>query len=212
MARDGLTRKDLEKMTAADPKLLLMRQEHSLRTRQILRQTFHGVFNRAIEERYRNQDYRVHWVMFDQHSYSPLITVQPGDVRIDAGMSFKEHTTRRPDGIYLYPNFNKIPDHLADAKKVVVAGYHVKDCVDKIAAACYHAGHETLVDEELTEYFWRDYFRGGLRVHKYPSVIPPYMTSKSPIDKIARALRKHEQTEKPWLHQWKIKEKPPAHY
>lgn len=213
MTRDGLSRKDLEEMTAAeDPRLLLMRREHHMRTRQILRQTFQGVFNRAIEERYRNQDYRVYWVMFDQHQYSPLITIQPDDVRINAAMSFKEHTHRRPDGTYPYPDFNKIPNHIADAKKVVVAGYHIKDCVDKIAAACYRSGHETLVDEELTEYFWRDYFRGGLRVHKYPSVVPPYMRSKTTIDKVTRARRKQEQSDKPWLYQWKIKEKPLAHY
>lgn len=211
MARDGLSHKDLEKMTAAeDPRLDTMRQEHLARTRQIVRQLFHGVFNRAIAERYRDNSYKIYWVMFDQHEYSPLITVEPEDVRINAGMTFKEHTTRRPDRTYPYPDFSRIPSHLSGAAKVIVAGYHVKDCVDKIAASCHQAGHDTLVDEELTEYFWRDYFRGGLQVHHYPSVTPPYMTSKSRFDKIVRAHRRHEQLMKPWLYQWKIKEKPVA--
>ena len=209
MKRDKITRAELDKQREANTDYIKARKlEHKALTRQILQQLFYGKMNRAIEERYRNNGYQVHWVMFAQHQFSPLIIRRSTDRVIEVELTFQQHTSKKADGTYPYPNADNIVQNLEDIAEVVVAGYHAHDCVDKIAAAAHAAGHTTLIDEELTHFFLPDAHDPDFKVHQYPSVVHKYLKSTKRYDRISRAHRAYEQIVRPWLYQWPIKEKP----
>ncbi len=157
MKRDKITLAELAKQTEANTDYIKARRlEHKALTRQILQQLFYGKMNRTIDERYRNNGYQVHWIMFAQHQFSPLIIRSSTDKVIEVELTFQHHTSKGADGNYPYPNADNIVKTLGGKSDVVVTGYHAHDCVDKIAAAAYRAGHRTLIDEELTHFFLPD--------------------------------------------------------
>ncbi len=209
MKRDKITLSELAKQTEANTDYIkARRREHKAFTRQILQQLFYGKMNRAIDERYRSDGYKVHWVIFAQHQFSPLIIRDAEDKIIEVDLTFKQHTSKRADDTYPYPNAQTIVENLSGYDEVVVAGYHAHDCVDKIAAAAHAAGHTTLIDEELTHFFLPDAHDPDFKVHQYPSVVHKYLKSTKRYDRISRAHRAYEQIARPWLYQWPIKEKP----
>lgn len=210
MERDHMSEDDLDTLAESNPQLRkALQREHRVRTRSILRQLFSSRINRAVQERYRDRGYDVHWVLFAEHQPSPLIEILPQDNIISADISFKTHTTKRPDGTYQYADTQQIIRHVRPYQDVVVTGYHVSDCVDRIAAATHAAGHQTLVDEDLTENFLYLSSKPGFRVHYFPSMKPEYLDNEDEntsepfsMRELSKKLRAEEQKKRPWLYQW----------
>ncbi len=115
--------------------------------------------NEIIRVRYREQDFQIWWVVFsDRDDLSQpdfgrvyeFIEIQPQDVIVPCGVDFETHCQKR-----LYPNFTQIVSQLPqNLEKLVVAGFHQWDCVDKTAAAAHKRGINVFVDEDLTEHFF----------------------------------------------------------
>lgn len=116
--------------------------------------------NDIITARYRSKGYRVYWLFFSEPNKPELadlsrtsghIRIEDEDGLIACGLSFEEHVARK-----VYPDINQILSCLPDdLERLVVGGFHQSDCVDKVAAAVYHQGTPTFVDEDTTEFFFR---------------------------------------------------------
>ena len=110
-------------------------------------------------------------------------------------MDFKTHTTKKSDGKYSYPNQNFILNKLGETQKIIIAGFHMWDCVQKLAKSAYKRGIDTLVDEDLTEFFsWRISDKDFI-IDKYPTYNPRKYREES--FNIFMKARKN----KPWLWQ-----------
>jgi hypothetical protein len=147
-------------------------QTKALREKQLrFTQVYSRVLNRCIDLRYRQEGFEINYITFNNHPISNIVEVRKGDRIIEADLDFKIHTTE-VNGEYPYPNPNFILGKLGDVSSLRVAGFHLWDCVSKIAEASYKQGCDTLVDEDLTEIFpWRmkDH---NFRVSKYPTYNP----------------------------------------
>lgn len=215
MSRDCLTLDKRGEINGIDDaSLKSLRREHELRTRSIVRQLFYGGLNRAVDERYRYKGYDIYWHLFAGHVASPLVSITPGDHVIEGDITFAQHTAVREDGTHPYTDTACVVKWLGHYPEVVVTGYHLHDCVDKIAAALHGVGCKTLVDEDLTEWFLRLLHRPGFRLDSYPSLTPRYLRADDSDDEdgdteislisneFAAKRRKKEQKMRPWLYQW----------
>ena len=115
------------------------------------RRQYKESLNSAVDLRYRQQGFGINYVIFDGHSLSDVIEIQPSDKIIEAGIDFKTHTAKQPNGEYPYPNPEIVLDQLPRLRTIRIGGFHLWDCVEKTARAAYERGLDVLVDEELTE-------------------------------------------------------------
>ncbi len=110
-----------------------------------------------INARYRN-DFNVNWLLFSQEKdlAYPDFSLVPDyadigeqDRVLDVGISFKDHL----DGVYADSDFvlNQLPKH----ERLVLGGFHQRDCVNKMAKRSYERGTDTFVDEDTTDLFFR---------------------------------------------------------
>ncbi|MBU4224009.1 hypothetical protein KJ934_02205 [Patescibacteria group bacterium] len=107
--------------------------------------------NRCIDIRYRQKGYTIVYALFNGHQISDIIEKQPSDKIIEVGIDFHTHTSKR-----LYPDQDHILNQLNGAQVIRIAGFHMWDCVEKLAKRAYKKGLDVLVDEDLTEFFaWR---------------------------------------------------------
>jgi len=137
-----------------------------------IRQRYRKVLNQAIDMRYRQQGFGINYVIFDRHPISEVITLQPNDRIIEAGIDFETHRTKGPDGEHPYPSPDYILDQLTGLRMLRVAGFHLWDCVEKLAKRAYERGVDVLVDEDLTEVLPGALTLSGFQVASYPSYDP----------------------------------------
>lgn len=128
--------------------------------------------NELLRIRYRDQGYRVFWLMFsvegkkteaDTGLISSLIVRQPEDVIIPMGSSLRQNVE---DLVYPDPAFafDQLP---GDTEEIKVGGFHLYSCVSRFAEHCYNQGAPTLVDEDLTHvYFCNLTARGPVPDHR----------------------------------------------
>lgn len=109
--------------------------------------------NQCIDLRYRQNGFEINYVIFDKHPISDVINIQASDKIIEAGIDYKTHTTKRVDGTYLYPDPDYILDQLPKLKTLTISGFHLWDCVERLAERAHERGLNVLVDEDLTELF-----------------------------------------------------------
>lgn len=135
-------------------------------------QTYFNTLNAAIFLRYRQNNFGVNWVTFDDRGIHPEIDVRNGDKIIKVGMDFITHTTEREDGTHPYPDNGFILDQIPE-ENLVVSGFHMWDCVEKLAKTAHERGLDVLVDEDLTEFFGtRIIQHNNFDISKYPSINP----------------------------------------
>lgn len=128
-----------------------------LEARNELKRLFAPVYssklNSCIHHRYRRKGFNIVYVLLDDTEISPLVRVYPTDRVIHAGMDAKTHRTEGNDGNYPYPDSDYILDQLLPVDSLVVTGFHLWDCVQRVAERAYQRGIDTIVDEDLTEQF-----------------------------------------------------------
>ena len=158
------------------------------------RKKYSKTLNKCINERYRQKGFGINYAVFDGSPVSDVIKVQESDKIIEVGLDFKTHTTEQPDGEYPYPDQDYILNQLSGVRVIRIGGFHMWDCVEKLAKRAYERGLDTLVDEDLTEFFsWRlddlDF-----KTDKYPTYNPKKLGSM--FEDFMRARK-----DKPWLWQ-----------
>jgi hypothetical protein len=150
--------------------------------------SFRGMYqttlNQCIEQRYRQQAYQVNFLLFKDHCISDLVQVNPEDRILFADIDFKMHTTSQsqlelgPNVVQygakriLYPNPDLVLDQLGSVSELRVAGFHIWDCVEKMAKRAYERGIPTLVYEDLTELLSHNMANPSFKTHHYPSFNP----------------------------------------
>ena len=137
-----------------------------------LKKEFVDTLNKCIDLRYRRNGFGINYIIFDNHPISEVVNVQISDGIIEAGIDYKTHTTKQPDGTFLYPNQDNILDKLPKTKTLTIAGFHLWDCVEKLAKRAYERELDVLVDEDLTELFGGKINSPDFIIDKYPSFNP----------------------------------------
>jgi hypothetical protein len=160
------------------------------------RKKYRNILNNCIDLRYRQDGFSINYAIFDGHKISDVIKIQPSDRIIEVGLDFKTHNTKQPDGKYPYPDQDHILDKLGDIKTIRVAGFHMWDCVEKLAKKAHERGLNALVDEDLTEFFCARLRDENFQVDKYPTFDP----RKALGDRGFKSFM-HARENKPWLWQ-----------
>ncbi len=112
--------------------------------------------NSCIHHRYRKNGFSIVYAVLEDCQVSDVIKLHQTDKIIRVGLDSKEHRTKRDDGTYPYPDQDYIINQLIPVDVLRVAGFHMWDCVEKLARRAYERGIDVLVDEDLTELFpWR---------------------------------------------------------
>jgi len=168
----------------------IIRRKALQEVRAEFRSDYGTILNKCIDLRYRQKGFGINYVVFDGSPVSGLIEFQEADRIINAGLDFKTHTTKQADGRYLYPNSDYILAQLKGTTVIRIAGFHMWDCVEKLARRAYETGLDALVDEDLTEFFTIRFKSPGFELDKYP-------TYKAGKNKRFLQARKG----KPWLWQ-----------
>ncbi len=107
------------------------------------------ILNRCIDVRYRKKGFNINYAIFDDCEVSDIVELQPSDRIIKVGIDFSSHTQDM-----LYPSPDEILKQLnGGVKQLIIAGFHLWDCVTKLARKAYENGLNVMVDEDLTELF-----------------------------------------------------------
>lgn len=133
------------------------------------RPVYSAKLNSCINWRYRMNGFSVNYAILDDCEVSEVILLEPGDKIIRVGMDAQTHRTKREDGTYPYPNQDYILNQLNSPERLVVTGFHMWDCVERLAKRAYERGISTLVDEDLTEFFAGRLKDRDFRVKTYPT-------------------------------------------
>jgi len=159
---------------------------------EVFKQRYKDNLNKCIDLRYRQKKFNINYAVFNNHQISDFIEIQPSDRIIEVGMDFKTHTTKL-NGEYQYPSQDYILDQLGGINAIRIAGFHMWDCVERLAKRAYERGLTALVDEDLTEFF-----AGRLDeidLDKFPTFNPRKL-GKTEFESFMNVRRK-----KPWLWQ-----------
>ena len=163
---------------------------------KIYKKNYKLALNTCINARYRQNGFSINYAIFDDCSISKIINIHPTDKIFKVGLDFKTHTTIKSDGTYSYPNQDFILDQLNVRRILRIAGFHMWDCVEKLAQKAYEKGYDVMVDEDLTEFFaWR-FQKSDFNINIYPSPMPLENDSFFYQSFIRARLNK------PWLYQY----------
>ncbi len=156
------------------------------------------MLNSCINARYRQKGYNISFAVLDDCSVSNIITVHESDHIINVGIDSATHRSKNKEGIYPYPDNENIIQKLGSISSLVVTGFHMWDCVEKLAQAAHSHGINTLVDEDLTEFFKFRFQESFFKADTYPT-FNPYLDpnfNESSINAFLSARK-----DKPWLIQ-----------
>jgi len=159
------------------------------------RQKYKTTLNRCIDIRYRQNGFGINYSVFDGSPVSDVIELQKSDKIIEVGLDFKTHRTKQLNGEYPYPDQDYILNQLNGTSVIRIAGFHMWDCVEKLAKRAYERGLDTLVDEDLTEFFTGRLRDPDFKIDKYPTY-NPRKHQESMFDMFMEARK-----ERPWLWQ-----------
>lgn len=128
--------------------------------------------NACIDTRYRRNGFAINYAIFDGSSVSDLIELQKSDRVIEVGLDFKTHTTKMPDGECPYPDQDDILNLLDGVRILRIGGFHMWDCVERLARRAYERGVDVMVDEDLTEFLGIRLSDPDFRIDRYPTYKP----------------------------------------
>tara|TARA_Y100000034_G_scaffold120788_1_gene164152 strand:- start:129 stop:704 length:576 start_codon:yes stop_codon:yes gene_type:complete len=132
---------------------------------------YKGALNKCIGLRYRAKGFSINFAILDDCAVSDLILLRDSDHVLRVGMDSVTHRTE-VDGRFLYPDSDYVLDQLGDVNRLVVGGFHAYDCCDKLAERAHFRSMDSLIDEELTQFFQLSFMDLDFRYDVYPSVNP----------------------------------------
>jgi len=159
------------------------------------RQKYSKLLNASIDTRYRQKGFGINYAVFEGSPVSDVIELQDSDRVIGVGLDFKTHTTKQSNGEYPYPDQDYILNQFNGVQVLRVAGFHMWDCVERLAKRAYELGLDTLVDEDLTEFFSGRLNDPDFKIDEYPTY-NPRKKQGSMFDMFMEARK-----ERPWLWQ-----------
>lgn len=145
--------------------------------------------NSCIDKRYRQQGFNINYFIFDDSKVSDILLLQDSDKVNFVGLDYKTHVEEER-----YPNEDYILNQLGEVDILRIGGFHMWDCVERIAKRAYEKGIETLVDEDLTEFFTSRIKDENFQEGKYPT----YNPHRNPI-LLGQFIESRKN--KPWLWQ-----------
>ena len=129
--------------------------EHNLERPEI-------VLNECIKKRYIDNGYEVIIANYpDKEVFS--INLENINRIINTDVTFKEASGYREDGSekpieeVKYPSEEFLLEQVGNVDEIVVGGFHVYDCVKRVAEHFYEKGIDTMVDLELTDLLYTVY-------------------------------------------------------
>ncbi len=123
--------------------------------------------NRCIDERYRRKGFRIFYAIFKNCQVSNLVHVLNGDSIILTDVDYSS-----PEEFFKYPRPRHLLNQLGDVSVLRIGGFHLWDCVQRVARSAYRRGIDTLVDEDLTELFTSTIRRPEFKFDTYPTYNP----------------------------------------
>jgi len=117
------------------------------------------LFRTLINERYRRKGFKIAKVFFstiadpsrpDLFRTWEYIPIEKDDIVIPCGITFEEHCWAK-----IYPKESTTLSFLPPPiEELVIGGFHLWDCVEKMAKYAFEQGIPVSVDEDLTEIFF----------------------------------------------------------
>lgn len=153
------------------------------------REKYKDILNKCIDTRYRQKGFKINYAIFNETPISNVIELKKSDKILKVGLDFKTHIAKG-----IYPKQDYILNQLNDDKVIRIAGFHMWDCVERLAKKAYERGLNTLVDEDLTEFFGRKFLEPKFNIKEYEGIKQKY--SRESLDMIIEARKN-----KPWLWQ-----------
>lgn len=123
------------------------------------RREYKTILNRCIDFRYRQKGFGINYAVPSGSYVSDVITLQNSDRIIEIGAAE-------------YSKEDFILNQLNGAGIIRIGGFHMWDCVDRLARRSYERKLDTLVDEDLTELFISRMEEPEFRVDTYPTFNP----------------------------------------
>lgn len=162
---------------------------------EAFRQKYKSALNLCVDIRYRQKDFDINYAIFGDTNVSDVVELKPTDRIIRVGLDFKTHTTKQSNGEYPYPNQDFILNQLGEAKIIRVAGFHMWDCVERLARRAYEREMDVLVDEDLTEFLTDRLRDPNFKIDKFPTYNP------GKKGEIGFKFFMEARRERPWLWQ-----------
>ena len=162
------------------------------------KKVYKTMLNACIDLRYRSNGFTINFALLDGDTVSDAIDIKDGDRTVYVGMTAETHRKERGNGKFKYPNNNHILRQIGEPQLLRVAGFHLWDCVDKLARRAYRNGIDVLVDEDLTELFVGRLNDGNFKPEKYPTFYLTESLKDSPFLDHFIHIRKN----RPWLWQY----------
>ena len=126
------------------------------------------ILNKAIDERYRKNGYQIVYVLFPDRELYGLEKMDEDkiiytDISFSDFSAYDEFGNKKENFIPKYPSEELIIEQLGNIDELIVGGYHALDCVKRVGEVALQKEINTLVDLDLTDYFFnlykqKDYF------------------------------------------------------
>jgi hypothetical protein len=144
------------------------------------------VLNECIQKRYRDKCYQVVYLLYPDKDIFGIIPKKEDKI-IYTDILFSEHSAIdeagniKKDFIPKYPNEQLIISKLGDIDELVVGGYHAQDCVKRVAESALYLGIQTLIDLDMTDFFFNLYRQDNyFKVEQYsPQKYKEYIYSQA---------------------------------
>lgn len=162
--------------------------------RREFKEAYSQKLNQCIDLRYRQKGFSINYALLDDGKISDVFVLQSSDRIIYVGMDGKTHRTLLEDKSYPYPNQDYILNQLGNLSSLRVAGFHLWDCVQRLAKRAHERGIDVLVDEDLTELFGFTFQKPKFRTDVYPSLNP-----REEMDDGMLELFMERRKDKPWM-------------
>ena len=172
------------------------RRSNQISSYENYKREYANTLNECIDIRYRKQGFQVYFALLDNTKISDIVEVREKDKVIFVGIDENKHRTRREDGEFTYPDQENILKQLGDISSLRVAGFHMWDCVERLAMAAYQRLPDVLVDEDLTEFLADRMLERAFRKDRFPNYDPKKDESMNP------ELFFEARRDRPWLWQY----------
>lgn len=120
------------------------------------------ILNECIHKRYRNKGYQVVFALYPDKNIFGVIPLEHDkiiytDITFEEASAYDSKGNKKKNFTPKYPSELLLVKQLGAIDKLVVGGYHATDCVKRVAEMAINLGINTLVDLDLTDFFFNLY-------------------------------------------------------